>query len=275
MGINEERKLLIAFIIVILIAGSCKTIAPVVIEERSYRGDYVFERIVERIPDIDTYSVSRMVIQIKDQEEEMNVRGAARIKRDSVVLLSINAVAGVEAARLLFTKDSVKMIDRISNSYFLGSYGDSKWLFPAGINFGLIQGMFFGYPLNYFNRENFILDNKMDYFFENGFISLRYIDNKSIIKNLKGGTAEFKILIDRDFLIRSIDIFFIEENIYAGLKINSYYETEGNFLPEDISIIYTEKNMPLMANIRLSRIEINRNVNFPFTIPVRYQPVKF
>jgi hypothetical protein len=261
------------FILGMSIFPACRVIAPVVVEKEFFTGDYIYEMLVENQAGVETYSVSRMMIRIKDNEDEMNLRGSVRIKRDSAVLISVNAFAGIEAVRLLFTTDSVKMIDRINNKYFLGSYEESKGFIPFNVSYDMIQSIFFASPAEFVHDIDDVLAGGREYYFEDQLLTIRYPDLAMTEWNGPVSTDNVQFVLDRDFLARSVDFHSRRNNTYASIKYNSYYKSEDYFLPDDINFYFISHNLPFHAHLRLNRIEINNELNFPFNIPLRYSPV--
>jgi hypothetical protein len=253
---------------------SCRTIAPVTGVESSYSGDYIHKMIAMNQPDLSTYSSGRMTISIVENDEQMVLRGAVRIKKDSAVFISINAFAGIEAARFLFTPDSVKMIDRINNAYFMGSYSESRKFIPFAVNFDLIQNIFFASPLRFSDEIDLLEGSDKEYLFEQQFLKFRFSGNDILFADNNVSDDMLQLVIDRDFLTRSVDFHSGERNVYASLKYNSFYKTEGFNLPDQITLNFVSHNLPLQASLQLGRIEINRDLSFPFSIPSRYTRLK-
>lgn len=260
--------------LVVLFLYSCRSTAPVTTSEGLYySGDHIHKMMTGNHNDIETYSVGRLMIRIIDNDEELNVRGTVRIQKDSAILISVNAFAGIEAARILFTVDSVKMIDRINNKFFSGSYQDSKRFIPYGVNFDIIQNIFFASPLTFSRGVNVLEGNTDQYRVDNQLITLRFSADDFLPgnRNISGDILQF--VIDQNFLTRSVDFHSSDNNLFASLKYNSFIESEGFNLPDDISLNFVSHNLPFQASLQLSRIEINKPVSIAFNIPSRYSPI--
>jgi hypothetical protein len=257
----------------LLFLHSCRSTAPVATSERHFTGDHIHKMLTNNNLDFETYSVGRLMVKIIDNDEELNVRGNVRIQKDSAILISINAFAGIEAARFLFTVDSVKMIDRINNKYFAGNYQESQKLIPFGVNYDIIQNIFFASPLNFNNGVDVLEGSKEQFMVDNQLITLRFAADHLLAgnRNLTGDILQF--VIDQNFLTRSVDFHSREKNIFASLKYNSFSKLEGFMLPDDISLNFISHNLPFHANLQLGRIEVNKPVNFSFSIPARYSPI--
>ena len=254
------------------IFNSCRSLAPVVTERVSYTADELYDNITRNEPDIKTYSVGRLSIKIIDNDEELNLRGSVRINKDSAILVSINAFAGIEAARLLLTPDSVKILDRINNRYFLGNYEEAEKFFPVRIDYDVIQGIFFGSSIRIFDEFQILHHNGTRYFFENDVMTVRYNGKIFPYKGNNPGEDMLQIDLDNKFLMRDIQLYSDANEVYTRLIFNSFSNTNGQYFPDNIDFNFISHNLPMHANIRFGRIEIDRELNFPFSIPSRYKP---
>lgn len=261
----------IIVISVLVVSGyACKTIAPVIAEREYYTGKEIYEKLNLNDADVETYSAGRLNLTINDAGENMNIRGAVRIHKDSAIMVSFNAIAGIEAARMLLTMDTIKFIDRINNMYFIGDYNDSQKLFPVKLDFYLIQNMILGSAYRLFNDLEILEQEGTRYLLDNNRMAVNY--SGFILPSEHGKIYEdsLRIILDNEFRIRDLEMYSENNDIYTRLKFNSFADAGGFFFPDDIDIHYLSGNMPFHANMRLSRIEINRKLNFPFTIPSRY-----
>jgi hypothetical protein len=261
---------LIIALLTVLMVYSCRSVSPVTAVRSSYTGNEIYGELATRDPDISTYSVGRMSIRIVDNDEEMNLRGSVRIKKDSAILVSVNAFAGIEAARLLLTRDSIKILDRINNLYFLGDYNDSRRFFPVRADFDVIQSIFLGSSLRIFDEFDIIDRSGKRYVFEHDHMTLGYSGN--IVAGPWPGEDMLRIRIDQKFLMKDIELYSTGNEIYTRLIFNSFTNSGGNYFPDDIDFHFTSHNLPLRANLKFSRIETDKDLTFPFSIPSRYKP---
>ncbi len=52
-----------------------------------------------------------------DDGKKYNVNATIRMYKDSAIWISANAILGIEAMRVLVTKDSVKLLDKLNKTY--------------------------------------------------------------------------------------------------------------------------------------------------------------
>jgi hypothetical protein len=266
---------LITVLFISVVLQSCRTISSVTERREYYSGQDIYENLLLNRAEMDTYSAGRLIVRINDNGEEISFRGSVRIKRDSAILLSINAIAGIEAARLLFTPDSIKMIDRINNNYFLGNYLDAERIFPFTLDYNIIQSIFLASPERIIEEFDILSDRRRRYSFEDDLIKIRASGNVlSGSKVIDAKSDELQILIDRDFLTRGVEYHSGKDNIFASLRYNTFNKTGRYLLPDDISLNFVSHNLPFYANVKLSRLEVDKDLTFPFNIPSKYTRVQ-
>lgn len=249
---------------------SCRVIKPVIYDDVVYSGSDIYKRITDLEPDINTYSAGRISLNILENDQEINIRGSVRIKVDSAIMLSFTAIAGIEAARVLLTRDSVKILDRINNSYFIGDYNEAIKFLPVPLTYEIVQSLFLANPGILVSNFKQFHDTETEY---------RFIDNEiSILVEsdvlATAGTCRDMIgfRFDQEFLTRNIEFYSSDKSVYGGLKFNNYSQHNNISLPDDISIYFVSHNLPIKGELRINRIELERDIRFPFSVPSRYKP---
>ena len=77
----------------------------------------VYDSIQHNKIDFNFFS-AKINVNYKDAEDkEYNLNTYLRMKKDSLIWVSVNAVFGIEAMRLLISKDSVKILDKQNKVY--------------------------------------------------------------------------------------------------------------------------------------------------------------
>ena len=82
-----------------------------------------------------------------DESDEFS--GMIRMQKDSAIWISLRSY-NIEGARVLFTRDSVKFINRLDKSYYVGDFEFLKNRFDIDLDYNIIQSIitnsFFFYP---------------------------------------------------------------------------------------------------------------------------------
>lgn len=261
---------LIIILFVITAQIGCRVIKPVIYDDRVYSGREIYEKIIDLEPDISTYSAGRITLNIVENDQKIDIRGSVRIKVDSAIMFSFNAFAGIEAARVLLTRDSVKILDRINNNYFIGDYKEAVKFFPVPMTYEIIQSLFLANPEKLVSKFEQFHSSDAEYRFINDEIAV--LVETEILSTGETGRDILGFKFDHQFLTRNIEFYSSDKSVYGSLKFNNYFKLNDILLPDNISIYFISHNLPLMAELRINRIELGRDIKFPFSVPPRYKP---
>ncbi len=90
------------------------------------------------------YLTSRGKITYKDPTQEFTSPVDIRMKRDSVIWMSVKPMLGIEAARIMITKDSVLIIDRYNKNMMLFSFDSLSRKVNFPLDFKMVEAMMIG-----------------------------------------------------------------------------------------------------------------------------------
>ncbi len=198
-----------------------------------------------------------------------------RSRKDSALWISFS-MFGIEGARLLATRDSVKFIDRVNSKYFKGDYSFLSKTFNADIDFEMLQAILIGNSVEFYDDED-----RLRTYIEEGNQVLSTVRKRKILKALNN-TAEENVLKD---LAQRIWLdgttYKIKKNIINDFNTNRTFEgSYSNFqtvdsllFPFDAQfIIQAQRSMKVEINY--SKVEINNQQQMPFNIPSKYESMK-
>lgn len=207
---------------------------------------------------------------IGDDDKSFSV--TLRIHRDSAIWVSINAILGVEAARILITKDSLKLIDRIHNKYAIADYEYLADILRIKIDYHAIEAMLLG---NFFGYRN-----------ENKFNSV-YLEDKYFILSSLTKRKLRRSLEDKDPNKPVVQDFYIDPLTYRILtmrveddKLNKTINTEySNFSQTTNGLIPLNATTKITADknisikIEYTRFNIDEKEEMPFRIPANFERI--
>jgi hypothetical protein len=203
-----------------------------------------------------TTFTAKVNIDYKDDAgKNYDVNATLRMYKDSAIWLSANAVLGIEAIRLLITKDSVKIIDKLNKNYTARSVDYLQEVTQLPLDLKTVQDLLIGNPV--FLDTNIVSYVKLDE-------SVILLSVGSWFKNLLTLNASDKSLErskldDADVTrLRSADLYY------------SDYENKDNVLfATNRRIIMSEKKK-LDIKVDFKQYGFNGEVSFPFSIPKNY-----
>ena len=196
-----------------------------------------------------------------DENNKQNVRVNIRIAKDSLIWASLRA-AGVEGMRVLFTKDSILIMDKIEKNYYIKTFQQISRQINHDINFQIVQSLIVG-SLPFEIPENANYERKKDVF------------QRKFRKN----DIEIDIEVSR-FFARITQLVLKQEDSNNKLKLDySDFRQVGNTVfPHEskANIKYHNQKTELKTEISLthSEIELNEVLEFPFTVSDSYTKIE-
>lgn len=216
------------------------------------------------IPIDEKYLTLNGSIQYKDNTQNYNMRTQIRIKYDSIIWVSLS-VFGFEAARVLLTKDSVYILNRLQKNYSKSSYKKIEELFHLHSQYPFIQSILLGNPFIHITKSDTIQYNEYGNTIKQNFQNYRI---ETLINN--NNKKIEKIQISH---IKTADRFSIFYSNYQSI-----YDTNALY-PYSILIEGNYKNTsePGNSNFVKTHIQIEKTekgtntLQFPFSIPESYE----
>lgn len=239
--------------LLIIVASSCSRKVTTVNNPNFFEDN----RLVFTIPEFD-YLNTRTKIQYKDDERNVSTTANIRIKKDSIIWMSLTPFLGIEVARALITLDSLVLMNRLNREYMVYNFKTLSEKFQFDINYHLIQSLLLGnMPLEYQER-NQIISSRLYY----------------IIKQ-QSGPYFIDNYINREIMrLQKVEVSEEPKRNKMILEFDNHRQVELFTMPFHslISLDYEDgaevKNTEI--NIKHSQAELASALQFPFEIPSRY-----
>ncbi len=223
-----------------------------------------------------TYASAKFNCELTIDTEDNSFNVSVRTRKDSVIWMSISKL-GIEAARVLITKDSVKFVMGLTErKYFVGDFTYINEKLHADLDFNMLQGLLFGNSAEFYDEDEKLKPgrdkNNCQYFLST--------TRKRHVKRIINGVEQPKESFETIWLDpQTFKIVMMEfDDVETKRKFNACYD---DFKPVDkylapFKLLYTitaEKN--IKAEIKYARISINEPIKFPFSIPPSYERIEF
>jgi outer membrane biogenesis lipoprotein LolB len=184
------------------------------------------------------------------------VNAKINMYKDSAIWISANAILGIEAMRVLVTKDSVKLLNKLEKVYSARSISYLQELTSLPLNLYTLQDMIIGNPV-------FLDSNIIRYSTGNGLINLlslgQYFKNL-VTLNEANKTLVHSKLDDTDPL----------HSRTADLSYSDYQSNKGPLFSTERQVVVSEKGR-LEIKLDFKNYTFNEPVEFPFSIPKNYK----
>ncbi len=267
----------IGLICLIFFLGSCKTSEKIVIGSVTNIPDVRLRKLLkDNQIKYDQLYLKKVGFTLDDGDQKRSFKGNFVIKKDSVIIVSIYALMGIELIRAQLTKDKVIIIDKHNKIVYNTNYSYFEDKFGVNITYGIFQSII--------SNQLFIYPDDGDFY--DGLKKYKHETNKD--------SYSFKSIKDKRVTRISkrenTDLVFHEINIYPQifkifnvflkdfgtgqtLKINYFNFKNYNkvLFPEDISINASQGNKIIDLSLKINYLDIDNGGSLHFKIPSSYQ----
>ena len=268
--INRIVSLVLTFSLIAFTFSGCKIQKPATTPAKpklSYAlvdASSFYKAVTDNYPVYNTFLI-KLSAEYTGKDQSQSLNGVIRIKKDSIICISVSAILGYEIVRFIFTPDSVKFINKIDNTYYLGNYDYIKRLFNISFDFHALQALM---------TDEFFIYGKPsgDYDFTRGFTQSTGHNTKCL--SYSNPPVDQKICINPSSC--KIEKLEITDNILGRTMLIAYSEfmqEENVNLPRKIVIDLTSDYESSNIAVKYSKVILNKRLDFPFKILDEYKRI--
>jgi len=214
---------------------------------------------------------AKALIDITSQGKTNSLKATIRMTKDSAIWVSISAGMGLEAARILLTRDSVLFINRLNKTYFVGNYKFINHLINAQVDFDIIQALLTGNDFKWYDYQDIeasIMGSQYQ---------LESANRRKLKKYIKSPDCASQVIYQsmwlnpESFKIERIKIKEIKNENKKIVAEYSHFKTiDGQILPAQYDITISAQN-DIIIDATFMKISLNKSIKFPFNIPSKYK----
>lgn len=245
-------------------------------------------RITGELPRLENKSTRTLIELMKKNEFTFNTMSAKmnvdaefngqnnsfvatiRCRKDSAIWISISPALGIEVARLLVTKDSVKLRNSLKKTYFAGDYNYLEKLLNTDLDYDMVEALLLGNSVSFYDE-----DEKLRSASILGNYILSTIRKRKLKKVLQRNEmtkdmAQIIWLEPVNYRIDKISFSDPQTNRSFIALYSDLQKTDSLYLPMKGRFeVHAEK----MATISFeySKVTLNTPQTFPFSIPESYE----
>jgi len=217
---------------------------------------------------------AKFSIRYTKGSDKSNFKGNIRVKKDSMIWVSIAPVLGIEMARIIITPDSVKFIDRHNKSYFKADYDYVNRYLNSAMGFEMLQAFLIGNDFSSYEDPGW--EVKID----GGLYRLSTVNRRKQIKYVSKGEASViplqKTWLDPDnFKIKKVSVKEVSSSRSRELiaTYNDFYQISQQLFP--LHVEYNlEANNDINVILDYSRVSLDENLKYPFNISSKYKKLR-
>lgn len=280
MSMQPQHKITQAFnifiiLILVLAIASCKTYRKTIKEPMKVHGtEYLLEQM--KTKEIRAgYFTARFSAELTKNKEKIMFNGQIRVKKDSIIWMTLSPALGIEMGRLIITNDSIKWMNRLENNFLLTTTEHLAGTIHPLLEFDLLQSLIFGNDLTLYDNSQFKsnIDNR-EY-------KLTVSHRRSLKRQLKEDDTPETIpmqsiwLDPLSFRITKVSIRDLQDKD-AKIDVNyqRFVEMDSTFFASQQQYDIQGGGNKLSLGITFSRTDTPETSSFPFTIPEKYVSIK-
>ena len=203
---------------------------------------------------------------------EMNTPGSIKIIRDSLIILSVTPMLGIELMRARITKNEIVVLNRLNKTYYLEGMENIHKLFGVSLSFSEIEKIltnkFFSYP----DSLSIVKDYKYSDYEEKEQKFLRFLYSGNVSDTIVYKHSIFIANAEKNYNSFNVDFSNLQKSV--KVKYNNFKELNSINFPYLIDFEALNGNSLTKMNIEFTKIEINKDLNYSFSIPKRYKKKK-
>jgi hypothetical protein len=203
---------------------------------------------------------AKIKVQYEDSRgKQPDVTAYVHILKDSLIWISLHATfLDVEAFRILITKDSVFVLDKLNRQAQLRSIDYLQDITEIPFDFKTLQDLIIGNPV---------------YMDSNNVVSYKKTDNNILISTIGKYFKDLLTLSNNDNLLllhSKLDDVNINRNRTADITYDDYDNKTGVNFSTYREITVSEKNK-LDISLYFKQYEFNKDLSISFSIPKNYE----
>jgi uncharacterized protein YjfI (DUF2170 family) len=200
-----------------------------------------------------------------NSKSNMSSGAALRIIKDKGILISIRPFMGIEVAKLVISRDSVLIVDRMNKQYLHESIEDLKR--SKQVDF------------NYYNLES-LLSNRLFYPGKQDVAAADYpkfMINKSegnyLVVTKDASDILYNFAIDGNNHIISTLIYGEKKNYTLQCSYNKFIIDQQQSYPTELGFKIGIKEKRMDVKLSYSKLDIDKDVEIDYSIPGKYKKV--
>ena len=216
----------------------------------------IISNLNNRRVDFNTFSAKIKVDYQGKESGDQNATAYIRMKKDSIIWISLTGALGIEGVRLEIFKDSFKLMNKLEKTYQAKSIANMQELTKVPFDFSSLQDLIIGNPL----------------FTDSNIVSYKSNENELLILMVGNVFKHLISLETKDFRVihSKLDDIDPMRNRTCDITYDGY-ENAGDFYFSTKRRITVSEKSKLDIDIQYKAYSFNKPQDYPFNIPKNYK----
>lgn len=215
-------------------------------------------------------TVQNVRVRFQTSGNSTRLTAGLKMKPDSAILLSLRAPLGIEVSRILYTRDSVTMVDRRNKSVHYADYSNLAGLIPVDFDYEVLKTLFLGnIPDGYQMRDLPKPKNMRDTLKDESYLGAFRADTSSEKMDFYGWI--YTDIIKPSFLV------FHRANSAEKLEVHftSYAQQADQWFPEKVEIRSGKHQYNSTLTLEIGQYKLDEPVSMDLQIPSSYKTIRY
>ncbi len=272
---QRSNPLALAFLLLLIAATACTGSRKAVREPIKEQGaEYLVDKLKEHELKFSQFSAKFSATYEVDQKST-TVSGNIRIAHDSIIWISISPALGIEAVRFMLTPDSIKYMNRLSNTYLAKGFEYINQLLNKTMDYDMAQSFLLGNDFSLYESNTFRASVESQEY------KLSTTNRQKIRRFVRRSEDDISIPIQSIWLNPEsfkISKVLLKEAERDNRKFLATYEDFTNvaerMIPSSLDFKVETVDNKIRIIVRYSKIQINQEQTYPFRIPESYKEIQ-
>jgi hypothetical protein len=198
----------------------------------------------------------KVKIEYEGKEGGDQATASIRMRKDSLIWVSLTGALGIEGFRMLINKDSVKLMNKLNKTIQYRSISYLQELTQV--------------PVDFYDLQDFIVGNPV--FLDSNIVSYKAAQNELLVLIVGKIFKNLLTLENKNFKIihSKLDDLDPNRNRTCDITLSGYANANNISFSTDRKISISEKSK-LDVNLLFKQYSFNQPQTFPFNIPKNYK----
>ncbi len=269
----KKRKYIFLLLISIIAIIACNPQKKIIKEPIKEKGaDYLFDQLKKHEFKYDGLNI-KFSADFEMEKKSNSFSGTLRIRKDSAIWMTVSAL-GLEAFRALITHDSIKMLNRLNNTYYAEGFLFLNKLLSTNMDFDMLQSLLTGNDFSLYQGDIFKAS------IENKQYKLSTVGRGKLKKYIANTEDSLRLLMQdiwldpETFKISKVMLKEIKENRKLEVEYSEFQLIDTMYIANKMKFDFSNLNQKIKLDINLNKISRVNALEFPFTVSPKYTRIK-
>lgn len=192
-----------------------------------------------------------------------------RIRHDSAIWISVTPLLGIELARVLISRDSIIVLDRLHKKYMKRDFQYFEDLWKTNVNFEMIQAVIVGNYFQYLGKEKL-----RSLYEEEPYLILSTLNKRQARRASEEKDPNKPMVqdfwIDGNYRIAKSRITDEKKDRWVEATYKNFSDVNGYLFPNNL-VVTIASTSPTIIKIDYTKATNEDSLQMPFSIPEKYE----